>query len=63
MTTCAADSGSATGCRPVCADPATVTVTYEGYRGPYVTRLCADHARTVAPRIWPYAVLSAVPLT
>lgn len=39
--TCAHDSGSATGCRPICDAPAVVAVTHTGYRGPYVTPLDA----------------------
>lgn len=57
---CQADSGSATGCRPVCDLPAAVAVTHEGYRGPYVAHLCPWHAARLSARIWPYRVLGQV---
>lgn len=62
MTGCAWDTGSATGCRPACDAPADVVVTYDGYRGPYVTRLCRRHADILPARIWPYAVTRRVPV-
>jgi hypothetical protein len=58
MIVCAADSGSATGCRPVCDAAATREVTYTGDRGPYVTSLCDAHAATLAARVWPETLTS-----
>ena len=58
---CAADSGSATGCRPICDAPAVVAVTHTGYRGPYVTRLCRRHADQLPGRIYPDRVTGEVP--
>jgi hypothetical protein len=56
--TCTADSGSMTGNRPICDAPATRELTYEGYRGPYVTRLCDRHAKGLSARIYPDRVLT-----
>lgn len=60
--TCEQDSGSATGCRPVCSEPATRELTHTGYRGPYVTRLCAAHAAALSARVWPERVTSTTSL-
>lgn len=56
--TCLADSGAATGCRPVCDRPAVRVLTYGGYGGPYVTRLCDTHADGLAARVYPDQVAS-----
>lgn len=58
MVTCAADSGAATGCSPICEAPATRVVRYTGYRGPYLTRLCDRHADRLPARVYPDQVLS-----
>lgn len=50
---CTADSGSMTGCRPVCDAAATRTVTHWGYGGPYVYLLCERHAGQAAARHYP----------
>lgn len=63
MSACAWDSGSATGCRPLCDAPATVAVTYDpcGSGGPLDTRLCDRHAGILPGRIYPGRILSTVP--
>jgi hypothetical protein len=62
LSICAHDSGSMTGCRPACDQPATRTLTYEGYRGPYVTRLCDQHADHLPTRVHPHRVIGDEPI-
>jgi hypothetical protein len=54
-TFCQEDSGSMTGCEPVCDAPATHLVTHHGHYGaePYVSQKCARHANGSAARHWP----------
>ena len=55
------DSGSATGCRPICQAPAThaVTVTVIGMRFTYTAELCKRHADHAPARHYPYPVTVA----
>jgi hypothetical protein len=54
---CQEDSGSMTGCRPICDAPAVRVLTYRPSCGPVlVTRLCDRHADHLPARIWPYLV-------
>lgn len=51
--TCGHDSGSATGCRPLCDAPAVVGITY-GYGAYRVTvNVCQRHVATTHNRVWP----------
>lgn len=54
MTTCTYDSGSATGCRPLCDQLATVVIEYDGYRGPLRSPVCDRHRGPTLGRIYPY---------
>lgn len=53
---CEEDSGSLTDCRPVCDEPATHRVTYDGYGGPFVSLVCERHADHAPARHYPYSV-------
>ena len=61
--TCVADSGSMTGCRPVCDAPATRLVTSDGYGGPYTRRLCDRHAHHEPARVYPDRVTDNRPIS
>jgi hypothetical protein len=55
---CREDSGAMTGCRPVCAELATVTVIIPCHTGCELRLVrCRRHADRVAARIWPARVI------
>lgn len=60
---CTWDTGSMYGCQPACDSPAQLEVTHTGYRGPYVGRFCARHARLVSARVYPDTVTSIRPVS
>lgn len=54
MSACVWDSGSMTGCRPVCDQPATRMVEHSvPCYGTFTYALCAAHARLAEGRYWP----------
>lgn len=48
--TCDYDSGSMTGCRPLCDAPATHVVRFDGI----AAHVCERHVRPTENRAWPY---------
>lgn len=61
--TCDYDSGTMTGCRPLCDRPAEYVGTYSNGTTPAVARVCADHRRPTEDRAYPSRVVWApIPL-
>lgn len=52
-TTCEHDSGSMTGCQPLCSRPATVAVRYRNGSYACTALVCSDHVTTTANRAYP----------
>lgn len=51
---CKMDSGSATGCRPVCDRAAEYVVTYHnGSYGPFRVPVCAGHVAAMEGSVFP----------
>lgn len=53
-TVCDYDSGAATGCQPLCDDPARWEITYRnGSSGPLTARVCDWHKPRTLNRLYP----------
>ena len=55
MSTCEYDSGSATGCQPLCDKPATHLVTYRNGSYKVESEVCQRHVRFTVARAYPSA--------
>jgi hypothetical protein len=54
MTTCEHDSGSMTGCQPLCSDQAVWLVTYHnGSLRDMTSAVCARHLNVTKARVYP----------